>query len=97
MKRPLFGVLLSAFLALVDVQAFQAQEPAASSAEERIKTLESRLDKLEHAPASASLSSFNPAMGLALDFAYSHADDKAGVNTRILSVGSNRDQTIFRE
>lgn len=79
MKRLLFGVMLTAFLALVGARA---QEPAASSAEERIKTLESRLDKLEHAPASASLSSFNPALGMALDFTYSHADDKAGFNFR---------------
>ena len=54
----------------------------AQGAEERLKALEDRLGKLEGAPAKTSLSAFNPALGAAIDFAYSHANDKANFNFR---------------
>jgi hypothetical protein len=45
--------------------------------------LQDRLSKLEGAPAKTSISAFNPAMGLALDFAYTHGPaDKAGFQFR---------------
>ncbi len=59
----------------------QAQEPGQSS-EDRIKTLEDRLNKIEGAPVKTSLSAFNPAMGMALDFATSHTNGKQSVNFR---------------
>ncbi len=69
--------------------AAQAQEPGRSS-EERMKSLEERLARLEGAPAKTSLSAFNPAMGMAIDFAHTHAADKAnfGFRTAELSVES---------
>ena len=74
-----FAVLLAAVLILPTLA--RAQE-AAPSAEERIKALEARLDKLETAPASASQSSFNPAMGLAIDMALESTNGKANFNFR---------------
>lgn len=59
--------------------AAAAAEP---SADERIKALEARLEKLESAPAKTSLSAFNPAMGAAIDFAYQQENDKASFNFR---------------
>ncbi len=47
---------------------------ADEAAEARIKSLEDRLAKIENAPAKTSLSAFNPAMGAAIDFAYSHTN-----------------------
>ncbi len=71
--RPLIAaILLSLPFAL------QAQE----NSEDRIKVLEDRLNKLEGAPAKTSLSAFNPAMGAALDFAYSHTNGQSNVNFR---------------
>lgn len=70
MRSTVFAALLLAPLAAA------AEEAPAPDAESRLKALESRLEKLEGAPAKASLSSFNPAIGMALDFAYSQAHDK---------------------
>lgn len=61
--------------------AAAAQEPG-QSAEDRIKSLEDRLSKIEGAPAKTSLSAFNPAMGAALDFAYSHTNGQSNFNFR---------------
>lgn len=65
---------LPCLLALLVAPVFgSAQESApAASSEGRIKALEERLSRLEGAPAKSMLSQFNPAMGLAVDFAYSH-------------------------
>lgn len=49
---------------------------AQGPAEDRIKALEERLNKLEGAPAKTSLSAFNPAIGLALDNVYRQTHDK---------------------
>ncbi|MDD5656811.1 MAG: hypothetical protein PHF00_06105 [Elusimicrobia bacterium] len=56
--------------------AAAAQSPAALS-EDRLQSLEERLTKLEGAPAKTSLSAFNPALGLALDFVLRDRDGKA--------------------
>lgn len=61
-------------------------EEAAPSAEARIQSLEERLNKLEGAPAKTSLSAFNPAMGAALDFTYSHVDGRSNFNFRAAEV-----------
>lgn len=73
MKLVLLALLLAPF-------ARAAEAPAA--AEDRIRALEERLDKLEGAPAKTSLSAFNPAMGVAVDFAFSRASDKANFGFR---------------
>jgi hypothetical protein len=65
--------------------AAAAQTPAAPAPGlmERIKYLEERLAKLEGAPAKTSISAFNPALGLALDLAYTHGpNDKADFRFR---------------
>jgi hypothetical protein len=54
----------------------------ASAADDRIKALEARLEKLETAPTKTSLSAFNPAMGLAVDAAFRSNNGKANVNVR---------------
>ena len=72
--------LLTLSLLLLSAAA-RAEEPGAS-AEARIKSLEDRLGKIEGAPAKTSLSAFNPAMGAALDFTYSHANGASNVNFR---------------
>lgn len=77
MKR--FLILTSFFLAAVP---WAAAQDSTSALSERVKALEEKLGKLEGAPAKTSLSAFNPAMGLALDLAYRHADDKANFNFR---------------
>jgi len=57
--------------------------PAAAQTEsERIKALEVRISQLEGAPAKTSISAFNPAIGMALDTVYRHADDKANFHFR---------------
>lgn len=48
----------------------------------RLKNLEERLSKVEGAPANTSLSAFNPAIGMALDFTYNHTDNRPNVNFR---------------
>ncbi len=58
-----------------------AADPA-PSAEERIKSLEERLGKLENAPAKTSLSAFNPAMGAAIDLTYGHSNGQSNFNFR---------------
>lgn len=69
--------------------AAKPQEPARSP-EDRLKSLEDRLGKLEGAPAKTSLSAFNPAMGMAVDFAFTRASDRAnfGFRTAELSIES---------
>lgn len=57
-------------------------EETAPPAEARIKSLEERLAKLEGAPAKTSQSAFNPAMGAALDLAYSHTNGLSNFSFR---------------
>lgn len=73
------------FLLLLAPLAARAQ---GGPPEERLKALEDRLDKLEGAPAKTSLSALNPAMGLALDLAYRHADDRANFQFRAAEVSA---------
>ena len=77
------SLLLLALLAVPP--AAGASEPA-PAAEDRIKALEERLARLEDAPAKTSLSAFNPAMGVALDTAYSHADGRSNFNFRAAEI-----------
>jgi len=72
-------LLLAALLTLTP--AARAEETA-PSAEARIKSLEERLAKLEGAPAKTSQSAFNPAMGAALDLAYSHTNGPSNFSFR---------------
>jgi hypothetical protein len=60
--------------------AAAAQE--AGTDKERLDALEQRLEKLETKPANASLSSFNPAIGMALDTVLRDYDDKATFDFR---------------
>lgn len=62
-----------------------AQE-APQDVQSQIKDLQDRLAKLEGAPAKASLSSFNPAMGAALDMALKDKNDKANFDFRALEL-----------
>ena len=61
-----------------------AQEPAettpaaAQDTPSLIKDLMQRVQKLEGAPANASINSFNPAIGMALDTVFHDTNDKAG-------------------
>jgi len=55
--------------------------PSMGSAE-RLKSLEDRVGRLEGAPAQASISAFNPAIGMSLDTFYSDVDGDHGFNFR---------------
>lgn len=74
--KPLLLIALLSFSA-----AAKAEEPS-PSAEDRIKSLEDRLAKIEGAPAKTSQSAFNPAIGAALDFSYSHVNGQSNFNFR---------------
>src|SRR5437879_1254156 len=62
--------------------AQETPEAASPKIQDRLKTLEDRLNKLEGAPAKTSLSAFNPTMGMAMDFAYLHTNGKGGFQFR---------------
>lgn len=80
-------ILFSAFLLAPLVAAARAAEPSElQETQERLKAVEERLGKLEGAPAKTSLSAFNPAMGIALDFVTRHSDDKASFLFRAAEV-----------
>ena len=83
--------LIAAFVVATSLLApsARAQEAAPEAAQDvssRLQDLKSRLEKLEGAPAKASLGSFNPAMGAALDTAFKDANDKAGFQFRALEL-----------
>ncbi len=59
-----------------------AQETAISTETTKLQELENRIYALESAPAKASQSSFNPAMGAALDFSASQSSGRALFNFR---------------
>ncbi|MBI3563857.1 MAG: hypothetical protein HY079_01515 [Elusimicrobia bacterium] len=69
----------------LSVPAFAA-DPAPADVQSQLADLKSRLEKLEGAPAKASLSAFNPAMGAAVDFTAHDANDKANLDFRALEV-----------
>ncbi len=64
-----------------------AQEAPVADVRGQLKDLQQRILKLEGVPAKASLSSFNPAMGLALDGAFVDANDKASFQFRAAEIG----------
>lgn len=67
----------SLFCALLLAPAFSsAQEIPTAAGTGKLQELESRIAALESAPAKASQSSFNPAMGAALDFAATENNGK---------------------
>ncbi|TBR19117.1 hypothetical protein EPO15_14665 [bacterium] len=76
MRRLLLTSLLFAPLAA------RAQAPA----EDRLKALEDRLEKLEGAPAKTSASAFNPAMGMSVDGLYRQTHDRGTFNLRSAEV-----------
>lgn len=63
-----------------------AQEAAPKDFQAQLQDLKSRLEKLEGAPAKASLSAYNPAMGAAVDFTAHDANDKANLDFRALEL-----------
>jgi len=69
-----FAILLLPFLAV----AASAQEAPS----DRLSALEARIQKLETAPANASLSSFNPAIGMALDSVVTDQNSRAKFDFR---------------
>ncbi len=71
------ATLISLFLLLPSFSFAQSPSPELKETQDRLKVLEDRLNKLEGAPAKTSLSAFNPAMGMALDTAFSGTNDKA--------------------
>ena len=82
-------LILSSFaltLALAGLPALAQEAPQAPDTQAVIKDLQQRLEKLEGAPAKASLGSFNPAMGAALDMALKDNNDKANFNFRALEL-----------
>lgn len=83
MRSP-FAVL-AALSCLLAVSA-RAQDAGAPDVQTQLSDLKSRLEKLEGAPAKASLSSFNPAMGAALDTTFHSVNDKANFDFRALEL-----------
>jgi hypothetical protein len=73
-------------LAAAPALAQEAPPPAPPDTQAVIQDLQQRLEKLEGAPAKASLSSFNPAMGAALDMAFKDTNDKANFDFRALEL-----------
>ena len=62
----------------------QTETPSTTlGVQQMLQKLEERVNKLEGAPAKTSISAFNPAMGMALDLAYTQGpNDKANFNFR---------------
>jgi len=77
-------VLAVAFAAALAAPAFAQTAPDAppASTQDRIAQLEARLDKLENAPANASISSFNPAVGMAIDAVVRDSNNRANFDFR---------------
>lgn len=74
--------ILAVLLCPLAAAAQEAAAPAAQTTESRLDALEQRVEKLETKPASASISSFNPAMGMALDTVLRDDNDKATFDFR---------------
>lgn len=75
-------IRLLLLLALLTLPAAARAQGTELAADDRIKGLEARLNKLESAPAQTSLSAFNPAIGLALDTSYGHTNGASNFNFR---------------
>ncbi len=85
------------FLALTLAATARAQEPdQKTSLQDQINQLQDRLDKIETKPANASISSFNPAMGMALDTVLRSVGDKATFDFRAaeLNLEANADPFV---
>lgn len=80
--------VVAVFVALscLPVVPVRAQAPAPQDVQTQLSDVKSRLEKLEGAPAKASLSSFNPAMGAALDATFHSTNDKANFDFRALEL-----------
>jgi len=85
MSHRIFFTLI-AFLAAALASSARAQDVPVSDTQNLLKDLQQRVLKLEGAPAKASLSSFNPAMGAALDATFHSANDKANFDFRALEL-----------
>ncbi len=73
------NALLSLLLLLPLTAAAQIDASSTTlDAQQELKELRARLDKIEGAPLKASLSAFNPAMGMAIDLAYQHMKNDQG-------------------
>ena len=81
MKTSTFIVLLAA------LQAPLAAQEAQPDAQSQIDSLRERVAALEGAPAPASLSAFNPAIGMALDSAYMQGVAKGAFSFRAAELG----------
>ena len=86
MKKLLFLLILPLLAAGAAAQQADTAVPA-QDAQTQIDALNARLAALEGAPAQASISSFNPAMGMALDSVYSQSGAKAGFQFRAAELG----------
>ena len=86
MKRFIFLLSVPIFAAAAAAQ--QAQPAAATQdTQAQVDALNARVAALEGAPAQASISSFNPAMGMALDSAFTQSRGKAGFQFRAAELG----------
>ncbi|MCX5796428.1 MAG: hypothetical protein NTY77_13125 [Elusimicrobia bacterium] len=86
MRYTLFSILL--LLPLSAAAQNEASSGAPSTLLQRVNDLEQRLGKIEGAPAKTSISAFNPAMGLAIDLAYTHGpNDRSNFLFRAAEVG----------
>lgn len=82
-RRPtLAASVLTLFLAVPAL----ADEIPSSDLPSQLAELKARVEKLEGAPAKASLSAFNPAMGAALDAVFHTTNDKANFDFRALEL-----------
>lgn len=83
-----FVFLLALPLLAASAAAQQADTVAApQDAQAQLNALNARVAALEGAPAPASIASFNPAMGMALDSVYSQSAGKAGFRFRAAELG----------
>jgi hypothetical protein len=83
-----FILLLSVPLLAVSAVAQQADTAAPpQDAQAQINALNVRVEALEGAPAPASIASFNPAMGMALDSVYLQNGARSGFQLRAAELG----------
>jgi hypothetical protein len=85
--KSLAASVVAVSLPLAAAPAVRAQDSAAPSLQAQIRSLSDRLSKLEGAPAKASLNSFNPAIGMAVDGALIDSNDKADFQFRSAELG----------
>jgi len=80
--KSLAAALVAALSVAASAQTAPPDPDVAPTAEQRLAALESRLDKLENAPANASISSFNPAIGMAIDAVVRDSNNRANFDFR---------------